>query len=119
MAEWLTTAQGIFQLLIGFFGVIVGGIGAYSAIKAEIQKIKTKNFQEKWELVQKIVDSAMVSFEQSTLKGESKKKAVFESVAASCKVAGVDLDQYLDKTDAYIDQCIEWYNNMQNKNANK
>jgi hypothetical protein len=115
MAEWFTTAQGIFQLIIGFFGLITGGIGVYAAIKTRIQEIKNKNRQEKWELVKNIIDSAMITFEHSTLKGDSKKQAVFASVTASCKTAGIDLEQFIHQADAYVDQCINWYNGMQNK----
>lgn len=62
-----------------------------------------------------MADAAMKEFEHLTLKGASKKEAVINSVKASAKAAGLNVEPFIDQLDAYIDSCIEWYNGMNNK----
>ena len=62
-----------------------------------------------------MADAAMKEFEHSTLAGAEKKQAVINSVKASAKAAGLNLDPFVDQLGAYIDSCIEWYNGMNKK----
>ena len=41
-----------------------------------------------------------------------KKKMVINSVKAGCQSAGLDISNFLDQLDAYIDQTISFVNQM-------
>jgi len=105
MGEWISTINGLITLITALIGLIGTGVGAFFAAKE-------KSFNELKTMVFSMADAAMKEYEHSTLKGADKKKAVIESVKASCKAAGVDLDLFLDQLDSYIDSCIDWYNGM-------
>lgn len=112
MAEWITTANGIITLITGLVGLIGTGVGAWFAIKNWIAVLKTKNSQEIWAMIMEIADAAMTEAEASMKDGESKKKMVIDSVKASCKSAGVDIDLFIDQLSDYIDSSIKFVNNM-------
>jgi hypothetical protein len=54
----------------------------------------------------------MTEAEASMKDGESKKKMVIDSVKASCKSAGIDIDLFIDQLSDYIDSTIKFVNNM-------
>jgi len=112
MGEWISTINGLITLITALIGLIGTGVGAFFAVKNFIKAAKEKSFNELKTMVFSMADAAMKEYEHSTLKGADKKKAVIESVKASCKAAGVDLDLFLDQLDSYIDSCIDWYNGM-------
>lgn len=110
--EWIGTAQGIITLIISLFSLISGGITAYIGIKSLIKSMKEKSFKENWETIQALAKAAMKEFEHSSLKGADKKAAVMNSVKAGAKAAGINIDLFIDQLDAFIDQSIAWYNDM-------
>lgn len=116
MAEWLTTANGIITLVTGLVGLIGTGIGAFFAIKNWITVLKTKNSQEIWTLIMEIADAAMAEAERAAREGRldkaAKKQTVIDAVKAGCKAAGINLDVFIDQLSDYIDQSIEFFNNM-------
>ena len=44
--------------------------------------------------------------------GEDKKKIVIDTVKASCKAAGIDVNLFVDQLADYIDQTITFVNGM-------
>ena len=112
MADWITTANGIITLITGLVGLIGTGIGAFFAIKNWINLLKEKNANEIWKMIMEIADAAMKEVESSVTSGEDKKKIVIDTVKASCKAAGIDVDLFVDQLADYIDQTITFVNGM-------
>ena len=110
--EIITTANGIIALITGLLGLIGTGIGTYFAVKNWITMMKTKNSQEVWTMIMEIADSSMKEAEASMQDGETKKQIVIDSVKASCKVAGINIDLFLDQLSNYIDSTIKFVNDM-------
>jgi len=110
--EIITTANGIIALITGLVGLIGTGIGTYFAIKNWITALKTKNSQEIWTMIMEIADSSMKEAEASLQDGETKKQIVIDSVKASCKAAGINIDLFLDQLSNYIDSTIKFVNDM-------
>lgn len=110
--DWLTTAQGVLSLITGLVGLIGTGIGAFFAIKNFIIATKTKKASEIWNMIMSMADAAMKEAEASLKSGEDKKKMVIDSVSAGCKAAGVDLSEFLNQLNSYIDQTIAFVNQM-------
>ena len=113
----LNTVQEIIALVTGLCGLVSAGIGAYFAIKNWIKVTKNKNAQEIWAMIMEMADAAMKEAERSCKTGADKKKMVIESVKASCKAAGLDLDLFIDQLSDYIDQTICFVNDMSKKTA--
>ena len=109
MSEWITTANGIITLLIGLIGT---GVGTYYAIKNWLTVLKNKNANEIWTMIMQIADSAMTEAESSLASGEDKKKLVTDTVKASCKAAGIEIDSFIGQLSDYIDQTISFVNKM-------
>jgi 3-hydroxyacyl-CoA dehydrogenase len=112
MAEWITTANGLITLITGLVGLIGTGIGAYFAVKNWITVLKTKSSQEIWAMIMEMADAAMTEAEKSGKSGADKKQMVIESVKASCRAAGVNLDVFIDQLSNYIDNTIKFANNL-------
>lgn len=110
--EIITTANGIIALITGLLGLIGTGIGTYFAVKNWITVMKTKNSQEIWTMIMEIADSSMREAEASMQDGETKKQIVIDSVKASCKAAGINIDLFLDQLSNYIDSTIKFVNDM-------
>ena len=108
----LNTVQEIIALVTGLCGLISAGIGAYFAIKNWIAVTKNKNAQEIWAMIMEIADTAMKEAEKSCKTGADKKTMVIESVKASCKAAGINLDLFIDQLSNYIDQTISFVNKI-------
>ena len=113
----LNTVQEIIALVTGLCGLVSAGIGAYFAIKNWIAVTKNKNAQEIWAMIMEIADTAMKEAEKSCKTGADKKTMVIESVKASCKAAGLDLDLFINQLSDYIDQTISFVNDMSKKTA--
>ena len=114
-ADWLSTAQGVLTLITGLIGLISAAVGAYFAVKNFIKATKSKNANEIWSMMMSMADAAMKEAEKSQKTGADKKKMVIESVKASCKAAGLDLDLFIDQLSDYIDQTISFVNDMSKK----
>ena len=112
MTDLINTANGIITLITGLVGLIGTGIGAYFAIKNWIKVTKNKNAQEIWAMIMEMTDAAMKEAEKSCKTGADKKKMVIDSVKAGCKSAGLDISNFLDQLDTYIDQTISFVNQM-------
>ena len=113
----LNTVQEIIALVTGLCGLVSAGIGAYFAIKNWIAVTKNKNAQEIWAMIMEIADTAMKEAEKSCKTGADKKTMVIDTVKASCKAAGLDLDLFIDQLSDYIDQTISFVNDMSKKTA--
>ena len=113
----LNTVQELIALITGLCGLVSAGIGAYFAIKNWIAATKSKNAQEIWTMIMEVADAAMKEAEKSCKTGADKKAMVIESVKASCKAAGLDLDLFIDQLSDYIDQTISFVNDMSKKTA--
>lgn len=111
-SDWINTANGLIALITGLLGLIGTGIGAFFAVKAWIKATKEKSATEIWAMVQSMADAAMKQAEESGKSGADKKQMVIDSVKASCKAAGLDIDQFVDQLGAYIDQTISFVNSM-------
>ena len=113
--DWITTANGIITLITGLVGLLGTGIGTYFAIKNWITVFKTKNAQEVWTLIMEMADAAMKEAEASINKGEIKKQMVIDTVKASCKAAGINIEVFIDQLSDYIDSTIKFVNDMKNR----
>lgn len=113
--DWITTANGLIALVTGLAGLIGTGIGAFFAVKAFVKSLKQKNLAEIWALVQEMADAAMKQAEESGKKGADKKRMVIDSVKASCKAAGIDVDAFVEQLADYVDQTIAFVNGMQGR----
>ena len=113
----LNTVQEIIALVTSLCGLVSAGIGAYFAIKNWVKVTKNKNAQEIWAMVMEMADAAMKEAERSCKTGADKKTMVIESVKASCKAAGLDVDLFIDQLSDYIDQTISFVNDMSKKTA--
>ena len=111
-AGFLDTANSIVVLITGLVGLISAGVGAFFAIKSFIKATKEKSAKEIWAIIVHMADTAMKEAEKSIEKGEDKKKMVIEAVKAGCKAEGLDIDAFIDQLSAYIDQCIKFFNDM-------
>ena len=112
MADLINTANGIITLITGLVGLIGTGIGVYFAIKNWIKLVKEKNATEIWKMIMEMADAAMKEAEKLCKAGADKKTMVIESVKAGGKSAGLDISNFLDQLDAYIDQTISFVNQM-------
>ena len=112
MADLINTANGIITLITGLAGLIGTGIGAYFAIKNWIKLVKEKNANEIWKMIMEMADAAMKEAEKSCKAGADKKTMVIDSVKAGCKSVGLDISNFLNQLDAYIDQTISFVNQM-------
>ena len=112
MTDLINTANGIITLITGLVGLIGTGIGAYFAIKNWIKLVKEKNANEIWKMIMEMTDAAMKEAEKSCKTGADKKKMVIDSVKAGWKSAGLDISNFLDQLDVYIDQTISFVNQM-------
>lgn len=117
--EWLDTAQQIVVLITGLVGLIGTGVGAFFAIKNWIKATKEKSAKEIWSMIMSMADAAIKEAEKSGAAGADKKTMVVNSVKASCKAAGVDLDAFIDQLSDYIDQTIAFVNDMTKKKGKK
>lgn len=113
--DWITTANGLIALVTGLAGLIGTGIGAFFAVKAFVKSLRQKNLAEIWALVQEMADAAMRQAEESGKKGADKKRMVIDSVKASCKAAGIDVDAFIEQLADYVDQTIAFVNGMQGR----
>lgn len=114
--EWIGTAQGLVALITGLVGLIGAGVSTFVAIKALIKSMKQKNFQANWNFISQVADAAMKQVETSGKAGAEKKQIVIDTVKTACKSAGIEADMFIDQLMAYIDQCIDFYNGMKQKN---
>ena len=117
MGDWITTVNGLLALITSLVGLIGTGVGAFFAIKNWIKATKEKSSKEIWAMIMEMADAAIKEAEKSGAAGADKKTMVIESVKASCKAAGVDLDLFIDQLSDYIDQTIAFVNDMSKKTA--
>jgi hypothetical protein len=109
---WLTTAEQVSSFLIGLLGVISASVSTFFAIKATIEKNKTKTIYEKWKLVMAMADSAMKVAESSGKSGPDKKKMVMELLAHEANASRIDLSLFSQQISEYIDQTIAFVKGM-------
>lgn len=110
--EFMSTANELIVLLTSFLGLIGTGIGTFFAIKNWLKAIKEKTKAEQWALIMEMADAAMKVAEKSGASGADKKDMVIESIKASALAANLDLSMFLDQLSLYIDQTIDFVNDM-------
>ena len=110
--EFMSTVNELIVLLTSLFGLIGTGVGAFFAIKNWLKAIKEKTKAEQWVLIMEMADVAMKAAEKSGMPGLDKKDMVIEAVKASTLAAGLDLNVFLDQLSLYIDQTIDFVNDM-------
>lgn len=113
--DWITNAQALISLIIGFFGLVSAAITAFIAVKKVIKANKGKSLKELWSLIMKIADKAMEEVENSKTRDLPKKEMAINIIKVSAKEAGIDLDPFMDQLSAYIDESIAFANKMNNK----
>ena len=113
--DWITSAQQLVALLTGLVGLISAGIGVFFAIKNWSEKNKEKSNAEKWAMLMKMADAAMKEAEKSKQTGVDKKTMVINTVREACSAAGLDIDDFLEQLNVYIDNSISWFNGMNKK----
>ena len=68
-------------------------------------------------MIMEMADAAMKEAERSCKTGADKKKMVIESVKASCKAAGLDVDLFIAQLRDYIDPTISYINDISKKTS--
>ncbi len=117
--DWITSANQIVVLITSLTGLIGTGIGAFFAIKNWIKATKEKSAKEIWTMIMGIADAAIKEAEKSGASGADKKTMVINSVKASCKAGGLDIDLFIDQLSDYIDQTVSFVNDMSKKKTTK
>lgn len=102
-------------LISGLIGLITAGVTAFVAVKKVIVANKDKSLKEIWALIMKLADKAMVAAEHSDAKGLGKKEKVLAMVDAAAKEAGIDITPFTTQLSAYIDQTIDFVDEMTGK----
>lgn len=110
--DWITNAQALLSLIIGFFGLISAAVTAFVAVKKVIKANKGKSLNEIWALVMKLADAAMIEAEKTALSGVAKKDKVIAMVNAAAKEAGIDISAFTEQLSEYIDQTINFVNTI-------
>lgn len=110
--QWFETAQGIITMITSLIGLIGTGVGAFFAIRGWVKAMKEKSSKEVWSSIMAMADAAMKQAEESGKSGADKKQMVIDSVKASCKAGGLNVDEFIDQLGAYIDQTITFVNGM-------
>lgn len=110
--EFMSTANELIVLLTSFLGLIGTGLGTFFAIKNWLKAIKEKTKAEQWALIMEMADAAMKAAEKSGAPGADKKDMVIESIKASVLAANLDISLFLDQLSVYIDQTIDFVNDM-------
>jgi len=110
--DWITNAQALIALIIGFFSLLSGAITAFLSIKKVIKANKGKSLKEIWALVMKLADAAMIEAEKTALNGAAKKDKVITMVNAAAREAGIDISAFTEQLSEYIDQTINFVNTM-------
>lgn len=113
--DWITTVNGLIALITALVGLIGTGIGAFFTIKNFIKATKEKSSKEIWAMIMAMADAGMKEAEASGKSGVSKKKMVMNIVKESCKSAGINIDDFIDQLDEYIDQTIDFVNSISKK----
>lgn len=113
--EWINNLNEIIALVTGLLGLVSAGVGAYFAIKNFIALTKEKSKNELWIMLMAIADSAMQEAERTGKSGADKKTMVIDIVKASCLAAGLDINNFLEQLNDYIDDTIAFVNKMNNK----
>lgn len=109
----------IISLITGLLGLISAGVATYFAIANFIKSLKGKNATEIWSLIMTMADAAMTEAEASGKAGVDKKKMVIDSVSAGLKAAGLDITEFMDQLNTYIDEAIAFANGLQKAKENK
>ena len=112
MLEFLDIANEIVILITSLLGLLGTGVGTFFAIRNWIKAMKEKTTREQWLLIMEMADAAMKIAEKSGASGADKKDMVIESIKASALAANLDLSMFLDQLSLYIDQTIDFVNNM-------
>ena len=112
IGAFLQTAEGILSLITSLVGLIGTGVGVFFAIKGWVKAFKEKDAKEKWALIMEMADAAIKEAEASGASGADKKTMVINSVKASCKAVGVNLDAFIDQLVDYIDSTIKFVNDL-------
>ena len=108
----METLNELITLLTGLLGLIGTGIGTYFAFKNWWAALEEKTKAEHWELIMNMADIAMKEAERSLSNGAEKKDLALNIIKASASSAGLDLTQFTNQLDAYIDQTIKFVNDM-------
>ncbi len=118
-AETIALIKEIALLISALVGLIGTGVGAFFTVKGFVKAFKEKSAREKWATIMEIADAAIKEAEKSGASGKDKKQMVIDSVKASCKAAGINLDDFIDQLADYIDDTIKFVNDMTKKNTKK
>jgi hypothetical protein len=110
--EFLENTELVMAFATGLVGLIGTAVSTFFAIKAWVKGLKDKNAQEIWSLVMEIADKAMAEAERSGASGADKKTMVIDTVKAAAAAAGFDVTALLDQLSTYIDQTIDFFNDM-------
>lgn len=113
--EFLNVTNEIIILLTGLIGLIGTGIGTYFAIKTKFEALKAKTKAEQWTLLMEMADAAMTKAEKSEAAGQDKKATVIAAVNAAACAANIDLQDFMDQLSSYIDQTIDFVNEMKKR----
>ena len=106
----------IFELI----GIIAAAIGSILALFVTVKQLfpalfkiaKNKDFAK----IKEIADTAMKEAEKSDKHGLQKQEMVVNIVKEECKLLDIDFDdQALLDLIAYIEQSINWFNDMKRK----
>lgn len=109
---FLSNTQAIIALLTGLVSLIGAGTSVFILIKNLIKNMKNNTKEENWKLIMAIADAAMTQAESTSTEGGTKKEIVIAAVKGACASQGIDISNFLDQLDAYIDNTITVVNQI-------
>lgn len=113
--EWVDNLNSILALITALCGLIGTGISTFFAVKNFILALKEKSKNELWTMIMNMADAAMKEAEKTGKSGQDKKKMVIDIVKAGCNAAGLNIENFLDQLNEYIDATIQFVNDINGK----
>lgn len=114
--DWINNANQIVVLIGGIVGLIGTGVGTFFAIRNWIKLMKQKSAKEVWNTIMAAADAAMEQVESQELYGKDAREAAIELVNTTCLAMGLDISAFINQLVAYIDDCIDFHNRMNEAN---
>jgi len=110
--DWVANVNAILALIGTLVGLISTGVPLVILV---VKSFKNKSKEDIIAKIKVIVEAAIAQAEKSGKAGADKKAMVIDIVKASLRADGIEASQYLDQISAYIDDCINFVNNVTKK----
>lgn len=117
--SWIENANGLIALITAFCGLVATAISLFALIKKILKEKKNQEASATMEQIKAMALAAMAKAEESGKAGKEKKQIVIDSVTEALKSQGVNITPFLSQLDAFINQSIEFANQIKPKSDRK